>query len=510
MPVSLIRLAVCFMLLALGVRAQSTTLDTFDGTIAPAGVLPGTSWAGATAITRGATTITINSPARDDSGWGRSGLAINGSDMTHVRVVAQRNAGNAAPIFLVTLRDSLFRPHTVSVLTSAFAVGELTTVDIPLGAWQGGFNPADINDWDMGGGSAPPGNNAFRMTFDQLSLVGGSPPAAPTITDQPRDRAIGVGTGTIMEVTATSPDAIRYQWKKAGIPIPGATTATLSFSNVSLETAGLYQVDVTNDTGTTPSDDARLTVLNAVPTQALAPGQFGYVAGGTVTIANHLVFGGGVTELVWQTLLPLGWEYVSATGVAGATMHVSSSADDGATLLEWRWAVSSLPATSPLNFTYTLSVPGGSEREEEVVSLITYGQDQITGDIIARPDPLIIRNFLARHSADLNGDLAIGLNELTRVIELYSTRHGTVTTGVYAVATRNTEDGFDAAPARVGGEAATLARYHSADADRNGAIDLTELLFMIELYNYRLGTVRTGQYHLDSSTHEGFKRGPAP
>jgi hypothetical protein len=46
------------------------------------------------------------------------------------------------------------------------------------------------------------------------------------------------------------------------------------------------------------------------------------------------------------------------------------------------------------------------------------------------------------------------------------------------------------------------------DVNRDGKISLTELTRVIELYNYRSGTTRTGQYKPQSGTEDGFAAGP--
>ena len=66
-------------------------------------------------------------------------------------------------------------------------------------------------------------------------------------------------------------------------------------------------------------------------------------------------------------------------------------------MLEWVWTT--VP-TSPATFTYTLNVPQNSAGNRTVVSIVTFTQSGITGDILAKPDPLNIRNTLDRHSAD--------------------------------------------------------------------------------------------------------------
>lgn len=112
-----------------------------------------------------------------------------------------------------------------------------------------------------------------------------------------------------------------------------------------------------------------------------------------------------------------------------------------------------------------------------------------------------------QHSADTSRDFRISLIELTRVIELYNTRNGTVRTGCYKVDSAG-EDGFNAEPTRSGTTAVTLSAYHSGDSNRDGKVSLVELTRVIELYNYRNGTVRTGAYHLQTGTEDGFAPGP--
>ena len=126
----------------------------------------------------------------------------------------------------------------------------------------------------------------------------------------------------------------------------------------------------------------------------------------------------------------------------------------------------------------------------------------------ADPNPLRVLPLALQHAADFNRDGRIDLTELTRLIDLYNTRYGTARTGCYAVATTTTEDGFTADPARAYATVVAAERYHSADTNRDGKIGLLELTRVIELYNYRAGTTRTGQYHAQVGTEDGFAVGP--
>jgi hypothetical protein len=112
------------------------------------------------------------------------------------------------------------------------------------------------------------------------------------------------------------------------------------------------------------------------------------------------------------------------------------------------------------------------------------------------------------HVADVNRDGRLNLFELTRVIELFNTRHDGVRTGGYTLAETATEDGFVADLSNAATAVVALARYHTADTNRDGRIGLLELTRVIELYNYRSGGSRTGQYKPKSGTEDGFDPGP--
>ena len=155
----------------------------------------------------------------------------------------------------------------------------------------------------------------------------------------------------------------------------------------------------------------------------------------------------------------------------------------------------------------TLNVPPGESGERSVTGRVVFQVGAGPVEVLAKPDPLVIRQVLA-HSADTAGNFRISLLELTRVIELFNTRNGSSRTGCYAVATTVTEDGFTADAARPSGDTVTLSRYHSADTDHNGKISLLELTRVIELFNTRAGSSRTGAYHAQTGTEDGYDPGP--
>ena len=157
------------------------------------------------------------------------------------------------------------------------------------------------------------------------------------------------------------------------------------------------------------------------------------------------------------------------------------------------------PAQGPLRLNLT-----AAEKAALVAFMKTLTDTALAADArFADPFPQT-----AFHDADLNRDSRISLAELTRMIELFNTRFGSVRTGSYAVAAEATEDGFAVDRGRASDRLARLARYHAADSDRNGKIGLPELTRVMEFYHSRAGTIRTGAYHAAAGTDDGFAPGP--
>lgn len=107
---------------------------------------------------------------------------------------------------------------------------------------------------------------------------------------------------------------------------------------------------------------------------------------------------------------------------------------------------------------------------------------------------------LSHHAADPDSNWHISLLELTRVIEIYNTMNGASRTGVYHTQA-GTEDGYATG-------AGTITTYHSADTNFDGKIDLLELSRVIDLYNTKAGVYRTGEYHIDLNTEDMYAPGP--
>jgi uncharacterized protein YjdB len=86
---------------------------------------------------------------------------------------------------------------------------------------------------------------------------------APVITQQPASVSVAVGDSVTFTVAALGGD-LTYQWNEGATPIAGATTATLTLSNLTIAESGSYSVLVTNALGATNSVAATLAVAQAV------------------------------------------------------------------------------------------------------------------------------------------------------------------------------------------------------------------------------------------------------
>lgn len=84
----------------------------------------------------------------------------------------------------------------------------------------------------------------------------------PTITMQPRTQSVEAGKPLLLSVTSSILGS-RYQWKKNGTAIPGATANEYSRTAAVAEDSGSYTVTVVTDCGTIESSVAQVTVTPA-------------------------------------------------------------------------------------------------------------------------------------------------------------------------------------------------------------------------------------------------------
>jgi hypothetical protein len=138
------------------------------------------------------------------------------------------------------------------------------------------------------------------MTGDFSAYLGGP----PAIVGQPADLAVNQGLDAAFAVSASSQSPMTYQWKFNGNDLAGATTSSLTVTNVQTGNAGSYSVIVSNTFGSIPSAGAVLTVLVPLPPRLVGLWRFDEGAGINVLdgsgLANHGVLTSDGPDLpVW-------------------------------------------------------------------------------------------------------------------------------------------------------------------------------------------------------------------
>jgi hypothetical protein len=121
---------------------------------------------------------------------------------------------------------------------------------------------------------------AFWGTIDELSIYArslaatevqaiyaagafGKCPDSSYIVSQPASKVVSNGSAVTLSVEAVSASHLVYQWSLNGTNITGATSSTISLTNVQLAQAGMYSVVITNSYGSVTSLNAILIVLTS-------------------------------------------------------------------------------------------------------------------------------------------------------------------------------------------------------------------------------------------------------
>ncbi len=173
-----------------------------------------------------------------------------------------------------------------ATITLGVTVGGSTNPNLSNLLMDWYFNGQNLGDLNSSGGKYTGANNGFGLTVNNLTAAdagnysvrlgnaGGfvtsstatltiATAAAPSITSQPVSQTISSGSTVVFSVAATGVPTPTYQWRKDGVNISGATSATLVLSGTTGTTvalAGSYSCWVTNSLGTAPSSNAALTV----------------------------------------------------------------------------------------------------------------------------------------------------------------------------------------------------------------------------------------------------------
>lgn len=164
-----------------------------------------------------------------------------------------------------------------------------------------------------------PTNWAGARTSAGGAIEGG---AAPVITLQPINITVVEGNTTNLSVVASSPTAMAFQWQQNSNPVPGATSATLVFSNILPGQAGVYTVGIFNGAGSAFSAPVTVTVL-PLPVVTLAPQSQNVATNSTFNLSVGAT-GTGPLSYQWRFTAP-GSSPVNIPGATSTNLSISNA-----------------------------------------------------------------------------------------------------------------------------------------------------------------------------------------
>ena len=198
---------------------------------------------------------------KNDSAASSERIAVRADNQWFVSVKTFRDSGGNTDWTLNTFE---FEPNAIAWLpfnTNTLSVASETAVKLPERNLEAlGF--FGIIHGDSG-----------KIRIDEVQVNGFASNAAPTISSVrlAPDGNVFEGMTLKLNVSAAGPPPLNYQWRKNGINlandsrIAGATSSSLTLTNVTLEDSGSYEVKVSNSFGTNISAATTLAVSRATP-----------------------------------------------------------------------------------------------------------------------------------------------------------------------------------------------------------------------------------------------------
>jgi hypothetical protein len=127
-------------------------------------------------------------------------------------------------------------------------------------ATQQNLNLTSLDSSKAGTYYAVATNGAGKTTSESAIITLIPTPVVPTIVQQPLSQVVPLGASVNFTIAVTGTAPFSYQWRKNGVPIPGAGNATFSIASALLGDAAEYSVFVSNNSGSVTSNTVALTV----------------------------------------------------------------------------------------------------------------------------------------------------------------------------------------------------------------------------------------------------------
>lgn len=332
------------------------TLHATAGTVLK-GVLASAAAMGTVHTVAGATELSVGTTGNPITGKvGESftgGFAVTGAPA----VAGSYQVTGALPAGLV-VNDIVGQTVNGSVVTISGTPTEAGTFPLGVTAWKGANRT-------LNGGSP---------TFTYTIVIEAAAGAAPTISAQPQGQTVNAGQSVTFSVTAGGDPAPTYQWRKDGVNISGANSASYSISNTAAGDAGAYSVVVTNAAGSVTSAVVSLTINSAAS---------------AATITRHPVS---------QTVAPGG----------AVTFTVDGTGPSSPT---FQWHKNGVPLGGETSNSLTLSSLSGGDTGRYAVTVLVGSESLVSRDaylLVATPQIGAIVNESVNTSVGPGASLTVG------------------------------------------------------------------------------------------------------
>lgn len=214
--------------------------------------------------------------------------AVSSADAGAYSVVVSNRVANVTS----SSANLTVNPGSVSVTVSPATVNlqagaSQTFTAVVSGSSVGGVNWSVV---EAGGGTITPAgvysapNQVGTYHVKAVSLADSSKFAQalihvtssslPSITSQPSDLTLNLGSTASFSVTASGTAPLSYQWRKNGTAIAGASSASYSFTPVAADNGASFSVLVSNKNGSVSSRNALLTIHTPTSKELIINGGF--------------------------------------------------------------------------------------------------------------------------------------------------------------------------------------------------------------------------------------------
>ncbi len=209
-------------------------------------------------------------------------------------------------------------------------------------------------------------SNAFGFETSATVSASIASASAPSFTTHPATQTVNEGETLTLTAAASGAPTPTYQWYKGSNPISGATFSTYTISSTVAADAGTYHVVATNGSGSTPSNDATVTIHSEAPGIASPPSNV------TVNVGQGIVLsvvatGYPAPSYQWYK----GSDPISGATGSSYTVASATTADNGT----YHVVATNLYGSAPsADATVTVNVVPPSITTEPSSTTVTLGQ----------------------------------------------------------------------------------------------------------------------------------------